>query len=62
MTLAKIQNNQHKIVSPANEAEEIPWNIICIYLIGTYAIHRKGQTENLHLKAVTMIDPVTGLF
>ena len=28
-------------------------------LIGHYVIRRKEKKENLHLKAVTMIDPVT---
>ena len=31
-------------------------------LIGTYAIRRKVKKENLHIKTVTMIDPVTGWF
>ena len=30
--------------------------------MGPYIIHRKGKKENLKLKAVTMIDPVTGQF
>ena len=34
----------------------------CVYLIGPYAIRRKQNKENLNLKAVTMIDPVTGWF
>ena len=37
-----------------------PWNKLCVYLIGTYVIIRKGKKENLHLKAVTMIYTVTG--
>ena len=47
---------------PAKLAEEIPWNKLCVYLIGPYFIRRKGKKENLHLKAVTIIDPVTGWF
>ena len=31
-------------------------------LIGNYVIRRKGNRENSHLKAVTMIDPVTRWF
>ena len=31
-------------------------------LIGPYAIRRKVHKENLHLKDVTVIDPVTGWF
>ena len=47
---------------PAKLAEKIPWNKICVYLIGTYSIRRKGKKENLHLKSVTIIDPITGWF
>ena len=46
----------------AKLAEEILWNILCVYLIGTYIIRAKGKKENLHLKNVTMIDPVTEWF
>ena len=31
-------------------------------IIGPYSIIIKGKKENLHLKAVPMIDPVTGWF
>ena len=47
---------------PAKEAEEIPWNKLCVDLIGPYFIIRKGQKENLHIKDVTMISSVTGWF
>ena len=47
---------------PAKLAEEIPWNKIFVDVIETYIIRHKGRKENLHLKAVTMIDPVTGWF
>ena len=43
-------------------AEEMPWNKICVDIIGPYFIRRKGNRESLHLKAVMMIDPVTGWF
>ena len=43
----------------AKLAGEIPQNKIFVDLIGPYAIRRKGQKENLHLKYVTMINPVT---
>ena len=63
MTLANVQNNRIKYVKLlAKEAEGIPWNKLCVYLIFLYVIMRKGQRENLDLKAVTMKDPVTGLF
>ena len=44
---------------PAKEAEAVPWERLCVDLIGPYTIERKNQ-ENLTLKAVTMIDPATG--
>ena len=42
-------------------AEETPWTELCVDLIGPYKIRRKGK-EPLILKALTMIDPVTGWF
>ena len=47
---------------PAKEAEEIPWNKLCVYLIDPYVIRRNGKKENLNLKFVTSIDPVTRWF
>ena len=44
--------------SPAKLDEEIPWNKLCVYLIGPYVIIRKVSKGNLHLKSVTMIDMV----
>ena len=40
----------------------MPWNKLCVYLIGTYDILLRGNKENLHLKAVTMIYTVTVWF
>ena len=47
---------------PAKLSEEIPQNIFFVNIIGPYAIWRKGNKQNLHLKAVTMIDTITGWF
>jgi hypothetical protein len=46
---------------PEKTAEAVPWERLCIDLIGPYTIEREGQ-ENLELKAVTMIDPATSWF
>ena len=46
---------------PEEEAEALPWDKICIDLIGPYTIQRKGQ-KDLICKCVTMIDPATGWF
>ena len=46
---------------PAKEAEAIPWDRLCVDLIGPYTIKHKDGKE-LILKAVTMIDPATGWF
>ena len=46
---------------PAKTVEEIPWNKLCVDLIGPYKICRKGK-EPLISKDVNMIDPVTGWF
>lgn len=46
---------------PAKEADAIPWERLCVDLIGEYKIARKGK-KTLKMKAVTMIDPATGWF
>ena len=48
---------------PVKEAESIPWDTLCVDLIGPYKIEstkKPGQDISLH--AVTMIDPATGWF
>ena len=61
MTLANVQNSQTKYGTlTAKEAEKIPWNKLCLDLIGTYVIRRKVNKDILSLKVVTMIDPATG--
>ena len=49
---------------PSKLAEEIPWNKLCVDvdIIGPYGIRIKGKKEDLHLKDVTIIDPVIGWF
>ena len=44
---------------PYKEAGGIPWNKLCVYIIGLYFITIKVNKENVHLKYDTMIDPVT---
>ena len=44
----------------SKETDETPQNKICVDLIGTYIIRRKGGKYNLNLKSITMIDPVIG--
>jgi hypothetical protein len=46
---------------PPKEAETIPWDVLCVDLIGPYTIKRRGK-KNLTLWCVTMIDPATGWF
>jgi len=46
---------------PEKEAESIPWDKMCIDLIGPYVINRKNKTK-LKCRCVTMIDPATGWF
>lgn len=59
------QRNKRKKASyghvPIKEAETIPWDKLCVDLIGPYKIRRKGK-KDLICKAVTMIDPATGWF
>ena len=40
----------------------MPWNKLCVDLIGPYIIRRKGKKEKLQPKAVKITDPVTGWF
>ena len=59
--LTKTSNKKYGKL-PAKLSEEIQWNKICVDLIGIYVIRRNGKKENLHLKPVTMIDPIIGWF
>ena len=62
MTCANVQNGQQKNGKLlVKTAEEIPWNKLCVDIIGPYNIRIKGK-EPLTLKVVTIIDPVTGWF
>ena len=56
------QSNKKDGKLPAKLAEEITWNKICVDIIVPYFIRREGKKENLHLKSVTTIDPITGWF
>ena len=48
---------------PPKVAETIPWETLCVDLIGPYKIKlKKHKTKEVTLHAVTMIDPVTGWF
>ena len=44
---------------PEKQAEDKPWDKLCVDLIGPCSIHRKGK-HTLTLWCVTMIDPATG--
>ena len=46
---------------PEKIAETIPWDKLCVDLIGPYQMRQKGK-PTLHCKCVNMIDPVTGWF
>ena len=62
-TLQRTKGSNTKYVKlPAKLTEEIPWNKLCVDIIGPYEIQYNGKIENLHLKSVTMIDPVTRWF
>ena len=42
------------------EPEKIPWNKLSVDLILPYLIKINKQKENLNIKAVAIIDPITG--
>jgi NADH:ubiquinone oxidoreductase subunit len=46
---------------PEKEAEAIPWDKLCVDMIGPYTIKQKGKSP-LTLWCVTMIDPATSWF
>jgi len=43
---------------PPKEAESVPWETLCVDLIGPYTINRTGESP-LVLHCLTMIDPAT---
>ena len=47
---------------PPKVAESIPWDKLCVDLIGPYTIKINSEGEKATLWAVTMIDPATGWF
>ena len=47
---------------PEKEAEAIPWDRLCVDLVGPYTIRQKGKKDPLIMRCVTMIDPATGWF
>ena len=47
---------------PPKLPEEIPWECLCIDLIGPYTIGSKAKSDETTLHCLTMIDPVTGWF
>ena len=47
---------------PPKLPEEIPWERLCIDLIGPYTIGSKDKSDVATLHCLTMIDPVTGWF
>ena len=46
---------------PEKDAEAIPWDILCVDLIGPYTIKQVNK-KSLTLWCLTMIDPATGWF
>ncbi len=47
---------------PPKEAEDKPWERVCMDLIGPCTIHRKGRKTPIKLKAIAAINPATGWF
>ena len=63
-------NNNYKKYGllPPKQAEEIPWEHLCVDCIGPYTFHKytegvsKKHHEKLVMRCVTMIDPAIGWF
>jgi len=47
---------------PKKTAEKIPWERVCIDLIGPYTVGSPKKSDKLTLHCMTMIDPVTRWF
>jgi len=47
---------------PPKEAEVLPWEQVCIDLVGPYTIGNKANSDERTLHCLTMIDPATGWF
>ena len=63
--ICQLTKKRHKKLGhlPAKEPEIIPWECLCVDMIGPYKISRKSSKKKpLQLWAVTMIDPATGWF
>ena len=58
----KRRHNKKYGLLPPKVAEAVPWDKMCVDLIGPYKIRRKGKKQPLVCKCVTMIDPATGWF
>ena len=59
--LTKYKTQQYGHLPP-KEAETIPWERLCIDLIGPYTIGSKRNKDECTLHCLTMIDPATGWF
>ena len=62
--LTKKQHLKYGLLPP-KEAEAVPWDTLCVDLIGPYKITRPKMPKkhrNLILHCLTMIDPATGWF
>ena len=55
----KIKNKNGKL--PPKNAEVVPWNLLCVDLVGPYTVTLKNNKETT-LNAMTFIDPATGWF
>ena len=63
MTISNVQNGQLNYGKlPAKEANEIPWNKLCVDIIGVYVIQRCIPKSNSTVKVVSMIEHDTGWF
>jgi hypothetical protein len=64
-TICQTQKKQSKKcgIFPEKEAEAMPWDRLCVGLIGPYNIKNNMKEVNIPpLECITMIDPATGWF
>ena len=58
--ISKTINKKYGKLPPKRD-ETSPWDMLCVDLIGSYTIPRKGK-KSLKLWCITMINPATGWF
>ena len=60
--LCKTSSKKYGKLPPKEAEPAIPWDRVNVDLVGPYPVKIKGSKKDIHLRAMTMIDPTTGWF